>query len=249
MEELRATAHKSTRRVIPKAKEVYEEATLEDVVNAPAIKTKVKVSQLEDVKATVQVKRIEVKQGPFVASVPGSVWRVSPFKWNPVEFVTESDRLNDKFVTARMQEQSLQRFIEDPEAPVIYGVGGNPDDGKAKLFAAFLVNLHVQRLKGKANVEWHTMYGGFDNPLMKTYDPWDGVTDPTMLVLTNLGTSATNLKLDKTRDLLERFANIPRVVVVAGEDPMSYLTTRLNVPINSLAYFCESLIKRKVEVI
>lgn len=244
MEELHATIKKIRTY---KPKEVYEEATLEDVVNAPALKSNIRT--IVTVDEPVKVKRIEVKPGPSVSRVPGSVWRVGSFKWSPVEFVTESERLNDKFVTSRMQENSLQRFIEDPEAPVIYGVGGNPDDGKAKLFAAFLVNLHVQHLKGKATVEWHTMFNGFDNPLMKIYDPMDGISDPTMLVLTNLGTSVTNLKLDKTRDLLERFSNIPRVVVVAGEDPMSYLTTRLNVPINSIAYFCESLVKRKVEVI
>jgi len=195
-------------------------------------------------------KRIDVKQSPALREVvPGSVWRQGPFKWEPSTFACESEKLNEKFIEPSVQNDSLLRFMKEPDLPLVYGVSGNPDDAKAKLFAAYLVHIHQQRLGLKANVVWHVVYGGFDNPLLKEYDPIDGKTDPTMLVLSNLTPNATGLKLDKTRDLIERFQDIPRVIVSAGEDPMSFLTTRLFSQINGLAYFSESLVRKKVEII
>jgi hypothetical protein len=195
-------------------------------------------------------RRIEVKQSSSLREVvPGSVWRQSAFKWDPMTFACESEKLNEHIIEPRVQNESLLRFMRDPDTPMVYGVSGNPDDQKAKLFAAYLVNIHQQALGLKANVVWHTVYGGFDNPLLKEYDPIDGKTDPTMLVLSNLTPNATGLKLDKTRDLIERFATIPIVIVSAGEDPMSFLTARLFSPVNGLAYFSEKLMRKKVEII
>lgn len=127
---------------------------------------------------------------------------------------------------------------------MIYGVAGNPDDSKAKYFAAYLVASHIAHMRGEANVVWAPMYGGFDNPHMD-----ENRASPTMLVLTNLTPNSTNFKLEKTRDLLEKFSDVPRVVVSCGMDPLSFLATRLFVPIHGLAYFSEALVKKNVEII
>lgn len=234
-----------------------DEATAEDLAQAAA-KTAPKERRVLPGKKPVQwgaklgeiPKRIEVKATLALREVvPGAVWKQGPFKWDPCTFACESEKLHEKFIEPRVQNDSLLRFMKEPDLPMIYGVTGNPDDAKAKLFAAYLVQIHQQRLGLKANVVWHTMYGGFDNPLLKEYDPIDGKAEPSMLVISNLTPNSTGLKLDKTRDLLERFENIPRIVVGAGEDPMSFLTTRLYSQINGLAYFSESLIKKRIEVI
>lgn len=225
-----------------------DEATAEDLQIA-ARKVVVK-SAPKLVVSNELPRRIEVKITPSIRDiVPGSVWRQSPFKWDPMTFACESEKLNEKFIEPSVQNESLLRFMHEPDLPMIYGVSGNPDDMKAKLFAAYLVQVHQQRMGLKANVVWFTMYGGFDNPLLKEYDPIDGKTDPSMLIISNLTPNAPGLKLDKTRDLLERFSDIPRVVVSAGEDPISFLTTRLYSPVHGLAYFSEALIKKRVEVI
>lgn len=229
-----------------------QEATVEDLEKAAV---KVQPKPTSRVSTVVKIsneipKRIEVKSSVALRGiVPGAVWKQSAFKWDPMTFACESEKLHEKFIEPRVQNDSLLRFMKEPDLPVVYGVTGNPDDSKAKLFAAYLVQLHQQRLGLKANVVWHTMYGGFNNPLLKEYDPVDGKADPTMLVISNLTPNSPGLKLDNARDLLERFENIPRIVVAAGEDPMSFLTTRLFSPINALAYFSESLIRKKVEII
>jgi len=189
---------------------------------------------------------ISVTRSSHVNSVvPASVWRQGSFRWNPLPFGVESEKLNDKIIEVSTQNRSLSEFIESPNRPVIYGIGGSPDDSKAKLFAAYLVQLHIDN-NPNARVSWETMYGGYDNPLLKEYS-YGG--SPTMLVLSNLTSTSTAMKLEKSRDLLERFSNIPRIVINAGEDPMSFLFTRLNVPINAIAYFSESIVKKRIEII
>lgn len=199
-----------------------------------------------------EVRRIEVKNpsSQLRSMIPGTVWRQGAFKWDPVAFVAESEKLEDKIIEAKVQNSSLSMFMDEPTLPLIYGVSGNPDDAKAKLFAAFLAQIHMNHMGPvKGNVLWHVLYGGFDNKIMKEYDEIDGKTAPTMLVLSNLTPNSTGVKLEKARDLIERFSDIPRIIVSAGEDPLSFLTTRLYVPVNGLAYFSESLVKKRVEVV
>jgi hypothetical protein len=181
--------------------------------------------------------------------VPNNVWRTSPFKWDPVDFGVESEKLNEKIITAETQNNSLRMWLDDPSYPYVYGVSGNPDDSDARYFAAYLVQAHIAFMGYKAHVVWHTLYGGFDNKLLREYDEIDGKSPPSLLVLCNLTPNSTNVKLDKARDLLERFNDIPRIVVAAGEDPFSFLTTRLYSPIHALAYFSSSLVKKRMEII
>lgn len=189
--------------------------------------------------------KIEVHaKGQILNVVPGHVWRTKSFKWDPLTFATESEQLNSKFVEPNKQDKSLLMFIKNPETPMIYGVSGNPDDSKAKYFAAYLIDLHIKHLKADANPVWATLYGGFDNPYLS-----NDKASPTLLVISNLTPNSTTTKLEKARDLIEANPDIPRIVICAGMDPLSFLTTRLHVPVNGLAYFSEALVKAKIEVI
>jgi hypothetical protein len=252
-------ARSKTKRVVAKMGkrapkyDPSQEATAEDL-QAAATKAAPKERRVTPVGKPTKLgeipKRIELKPGYGLSEVvPGSVWKQGAFKWEPSTFACESEKLHEKFIEPSVQNDSLLRFMKEPDLPMIYCVSGNPDDLKAKFFAAYLVQIHQQVLGLRANVVWHTIYGGFDNPLLKEYDPVDGKTDPTMLVLSNLTPNAPGLKLDKTRDLLERFQDIPRIVVCAGEDPLSFMTTRLYSPVHALAYFSESLVRKRIEVI
>lgn len=189
--------------------------------------------------------RIEVsREGTVQQVVPSSVWRQSPFKWNPQPFATQSDELNEKFIEPSVQDASLVRFLRKPHEPMIYGVGGNPDDTKAKLFAAYLVSAHCKALKGDANPWWINLLGGFDNTGLD-----DTRSRPSMIVMCNLTPQSTNQKLEKARDIIESYPNVPRIIVVAGADPFVFLAGRLHVPVNGLAYFCETLVRQKVQII
>jgi hypothetical protein len=193
--------------------------------------------------------RIAVRRGDHLHMIPGSVWTCAPFKWDPQAFGVESERLNDKIVESQIQDDSLLRFMKNPTLPLIYGVSGNPDEVQARYFAAYLAHLHAQRLGREARIVWHPIYGGYRNELIDDYKDKDSQYEPTMIILCNLASNSTQGKMEKARDILERFSTVPRVVVSAGEDPLSFLSTKMYCQCNALAYFSSSLIKRRVEVL
>lgn len=220
----------------PKRKVELKEASIDDVVMKNRRRPKEEdVSELPE--------RIKVRAEGLHSIVPAAVWRQQPFLWKPTTFVAEDERLNSKIIETEVQDQSLMKFTQDPTLPFIYGVGGNPSDSKAKYFAAYLASLHIQHVGIRSNVLWYPMYEGFPNPIM------DLESKPSLIVLTNLTASASNLKISKARDILEKYDSIPRIVVCAGADPMSYLACTLNVEISGIAYFIERMIKQKVEII
>lgn len=177
--------------------------------------------------------------------IPGHVFRQGSFRFEPRSFVVEHERMKERLITENVQKESLLRFKENPTTPVYYGVGGSPDDNKAKYFAAYLSYIHFTKVTNP-HVLWYPIYGGFSNPIL---EGTEFKTSPTLLVLYNLATCATSVKLDKLRDILDRFAEIPRVVINAGVDPISFASISINYPINSMAYFMEKTIRRNNEIL
>jgi hypothetical protein len=163
--------------------------------------------------------------------------------WDPHAFVTESPRREPKTIEASVQDRSLEKFIANPRVPMTYVIAGTPDDEKAKYFAAHLVEIHCSRLGVNASPHWEPVFNGYDNLLIKRE------LSPSILVLSNLSTKSNYLKYDKARDCIERFSSVPKIVVVAGEDPISFAQTRLHVPCHGLAYFANSSVKSVNEII
>lgn len=200
--------------------------------------------------------RIQVKRRDLVTcdrGVPGSVWMQPPFRWDPVPFGLDSERLDEsKIVEPSVQNKSLRTFLSNPSLPLVYGITGSPDDSKAKLFAAYLLEQHVCHLVKKnvsPRIHWEILYGDYGNRMLKEYEGASTIEEPTILVISNLSVNSTPAKLEKAKDLLERFSNLPRLVVASGEDPISLFSTKLYSPCNALAYFPEGLVKRRVQVI
>lgn len=191
-------------------------------------------------------KAITVKSIPKGLTIHGSVMRQPAFKLDPQTFVVDNERLKDMTVTDDTQLEGYKTFYNDPTTPMVYCISGNPDDSKAKYFAAFLSIHHFTTVVG-ANVRWVPMWGGFTNPLVDKLNEFS--TKPTMLVIYNLATCATNVKLDKVRDILEAYPGIPRIVINAGEDPISFMSGRLNHEVHAVMYFSEAIAKQRIEVI
>lgn len=173
------------------------------------------------------ISRLRVTDGQ-IKRLLGTYYKKS-IKWDPQGFVLESPRLENRIIEASSQQQSLDAFIANPKRPMTYIVSGNPDDVDARYFAGYLAQVHLQALKLNASIKWVTMLGDFDNPALKD--------SPTLLVITNLTPRSSNLKFEKTRDLIEVHKGIPKIIVVSGEDPISFAATRLHTPCHAIAYF------------
>lgn len=179
-----------------------------------------------------------------LASLPDSLaFRRSRILWNPTAFVIEHERMEHKIIEASVQERSLKEFTDNPKIPMTFVVAGSPEDEVAKYFAAYLLDIHKSRLGINASPHWETVYNGYDNPVIKSS------ASPSLIVISNLTVKSNYLKYDKTRDIIERFPSIPKIVVVAGSDPISFAAQRLHVPCHGIAYFANAKASKNVQEI
>ena len=175
------------------------------------------------------------------ADVPGYVWQERPFNFAPQDFAVGGDKLHEKIYDSDLQSNSLARFMANPQSPQIYGVASAPNDARAKYFAAYLVQLFLENAPPNLTVKWEPLYGNsFANPTLDS--------EPSLLVITGLSPNCSNTKLEKARDLLEKHHGIPRIVVIAGEDPITFFSTRLYQSVHNLFFHCHALVKRTVEI-
>lgn len=151
----------------------------------------------------------------------------------------EYSDIRDKNISVKKQENNLHRILANPlrGAPVI-GISSYPSDLRAKLVAALIVSTAIDAYKeGGRKVRsrqlplWHKIYGGFKDELRD--NPGD---KPCLLVITNITDDCSNIKLEKIRDLLEKYDDIPRIVVTGGKDPLTFFAERLKYPLKHGIY-------------
>lgn len=170
---------------------------------------------------------------------------ISSLKFKPKAFMVESPRLDGRIVESEAQVLGYLQFVANPGLPMTYVCAGNPDDVKARFFAAHLAATHAKHLLALGRtprIVWEQLYGGFDNPAMR-HD------DLTMLVIDNLSAIPNKVKNDKVRDLIAKHRSIPKVLVVSGEDPVSFAATRIFSPAHGISYFPTSLVQATQTVI
>lgn len=173
--------------------------------------------------------RISVpKTEKMVGIIPGSVWAQQPFKYTASIFEPSSERFDKKPIMPTVQSQSLLEFAEDTKAPIVYCIAGTPDDARARYFAAYLTYLHMQQVK-HARPVWMPVYAG----ARQEPDP----LEPTLLAIYNVAANSTAYKLDRVRDLLTQYDHIPRLLIVSGEDPISFMRTRLYHSVQAIQFF------------
>ena len=175
--------------------------------------------------------------------IPGYVWRTPKFVFRPNDYFLEHPRLQRKEIDSFIQLKSLAAFIENPTYPGTYGVGSDPTDGPALYFAAYLAATFLS-LNPRSVVKWHSLLG-FKNTLLE-----EGTSEHIdLLIITNVTEQSSPHRIEMLRDLLVRYADIPKVVVIGGEDPVTFFSTKLHMKLTHLFFNSGSLIKRQVEVV
>lgn len=164
-----------------------------------------------------------------------------PFRFNPVSFTSSVQGLKPKAITKETQLKQFQEFLDEPFAPRTYCVVSAPNDGMAKLLAAYMMQHAIINHRTTLPV-WHDLTQSFKNSLIE-----DNV-HASLLVLNNVGATSTPAKLEKLRDLLTHYADIPRVVVATGCDPFMFFTQYMYMGLNACAYMTTDQVKKSYEL-
>lgn len=190
------------------------------------------------------------------------VFSIHPFALDEAlcSFTSEVQGLKPKRVSKQKQNEGVSKIMENPfYGPYLCCIAGKPNDLRAKLFAAHIMMNAVmahgnkeapakqrKALKGRGLPLWHTLVGGFDNPVLGKHS--GEIDHPSMLILSNITMESSASKLEKLRDILEVHSNIPRIVVVAGTDPLTFFNTKMHMSLTSCAFLTSNLVKKTVEL-
>lgn len=164
-----------------------------------------------------------------------------PFVFKPTSFTSSVPGLKPKVVSRESQMQMLEAFLDDPFRPATYCVVSAPNDGMAKLLAAYMMQ-HAVINRSSGMPVWHDLTQSFKNPLIEDQ------VHASLVVLNNVGSTSTPTKIEKCRDILTHYANVPRIVVATGCDPFMFFTQYLFMPMNACAYMTTEQVKRDYEL-
>lgn len=154
---------------------------------------------------------------------------------NIVKYDTDIPKMMPKIVSAVKQFRNLEKIAENPiSSNYVLAISSFPSDARAKQLAIYLMNKGIdmwykRHKPGRGLPLWHKVYGGYADTLRdKSVEEI-----PSMLIISNLNSDSTGIKIEKARDLLEKYDGIPRIIVLGGnQDPISFFATRLFYPIN-----------------
>lgn len=142
-------------------------------------------------------------------------------------------------VSVLKQYKVLKSYIEHPlRGSHTICISSFPSDLKAKHLAIHLMSIACEQHRaghhkpGRALPLWYRVYGGFSNPLIDK--PVQEV--PSLLIISNVGTSSSQLKIEKVRDLLEKYSEIPKIVVTGGEAPCNLFANKFHYALRAGIY-------------
>lgn len=172
-----------------------------------------------------------------------SVLLQKPFEFMPTSFTSEIEGLKPKAFTRQRQLQMFESFLADPLAPRSFCITSAPNDSMAKLLAAWMMQYAIGKDINTHKLPlWIDLMGGFENKFVVNK------VGASLLVLNNVGTDSTQPKLEKLRDILETYTDIPKIVVAHGCDPYMFFQRHLYLPLHGLAYLTTNAVKRVSEI-
>lgn len=145
-----------------------------------------------------------------------------------VRISADIERLSVRNISPERQAAKLKNVYESVlDTNYILVINSFPSDTVAKHLALSLMyQAYYMFLKKKAMPRyskrmltpplWHRVYNTYRSPLI------DEKQNPCMLVLSNIVDESTPLKFDKVRDLLDAYDDVPRILVAAPTDPVTF---------------------------
>lgn len=156
-----------------------------------------------------------------------------------VKISADIPNMVSRTISKQKQLKAIEVLMTRPlRGSYAVGISSFPSDLKAKQLAVAVMNVAMlqyaksHRKAGRGMPLWHKVYGGLGDPLRDK----SNVETPSLLIISNINSTSTGYKLEKVRDLLEKYAQIPRIVITGGEDPITLFATKLNLPLKAAVY-------------
>lgn len=132
----------------------------------------------------------------------------------------------------RRQSQDFKQLWDDPYlGPYTLCISSSPSEVMAQMTAMrlFLRAIAATRKHSLPGVpRWHTIYGGWGDKLRDE----ERDREINFLVLDNVVSDSTATKIEKLRDILKRYGDIPKVIVTSSESPIDFMSTTLKMGVN-----------------
>ena len=145
-----------------------------------------------------------------------------------------------KTVSTAKQMSAIENVLEKPYyGHPVYCINSYPTDMRAKVIAANIMEeamyQYIDR-KGQRNPYkmpyWVRLYSDSSFGYIQKIKE----QKPGLLIISNVTSNSTAQRIEKLRDILEYFDNIPRVVVQTGDfDPIKFFSNKLFMSVSHVA--------------
>lgn len=172
------------------------------------------------------------------ANMPEEIWKMAPITLKSlVGFAPSHPDLDRVPYDVDKQIKGLNSLVSFNK-PYTMCFAGDPHDEKPKLLAAFILQRWLQTKKERPY--WIRMHGRFlsDSELRSA-------ASAPFLIVSNVATNSTPNRLEMVRDLLESTALKPKIVLLAGEDPISFFYRKLYLNLNGVCMFAGKIVMAK----
>lgn len=132
-----------------------------------------------------------------------------------------------KIVTPTEQLAAFARTLKEPAKGAYWLAIGSPDGDTTALMCALaamvrVFDAHAHSPETVARPFLHPVFGGRYDKLRDDQHYRDLIGRVGLLVINNLAANSTPDKIEKARDLLVQWQHVPRIVVIAGADPLAF---------------------------
>jgi hypothetical protein len=134
-------------------------------------------------------------------------------------------------ITATVQMRQYSKSFEDPSGSWLMVVGSR-DDEDSTIVAALGLMLRATIKSVTAPTKYHRpffwrVFGGNYDKIRQNEEYRTSISKVGMLLLSNIAANSSPEKIEKARDLLAIYSDIPRVVTVVGCDPLVFALDHL----------------------
>lgn len=159
----------------------------------------------------------------------------------------KTERSKPRIIHRRDQNEMLETTLKHPlKGSYLYLMGTDSNESRMQSVALTIFReAYRQHLNDPLSFPvapyWHPVYGGFEDKLRDDKNFREGVGHVSMLILDNVAVNSTASKVEKVRDLVRMYEEVPRIVLVSGMNPMEFASKTLHMRPHRVLYLGEQI--------